>query len=268
MVWSLRASRGSLVAGLGSPGSKEVLERQRAVGDNPSTVQTTASNNSNSTHTSLKEDELSLASTQQQVSPSWKSASGRRSFGVLSPSRIFRCLSSRDGRESEFGSFANGSERIARVTGRKLMLEEEAEEVRADNVLLVMVPPGARPGDKLKVTAPNGSKVLIVVPAGAACGSRLEFVLPESISSQTPPRGGVSEGGLELFTESPTKYTEAVSPDGAPYTDAQRAAAASLVQSVVRGRAARSQERRRRAWLSYYIECGQYEAALRLPSLL
>ena len=92
MVWSLRASRGSLVAGLGSPGSKEVLERQRAVGDNPSTVQTTASNNSNSTHTSLKEDELSLASTQQQVCvwrerEAWGESARARSMGATPPQR-------------------------------------------------------------------------------------------------------------------------------------------------------------------------------------
>jgi len=57
--------------------------------------------------------------------------------------------------------------------------EGGTETVDALDVLVVEVPEGVKPGARLRVTAPNGVKVIITVPEGCVAGNQLEFKLPD-----------------------------------------------------------------------------------------
>jgi len=146
-----------------------------------------------------------------------------------------------------------------------------------ESVLVVDVPAGVVPGDKLRVTAPNGVKVLVTVPEGAVSGSQLEFALPEEAaampSTTAPEVVDTAEQPEDASPQppigdppdlTPSSEAKASLPDPPDALTSQNeepkaldeGSAAVLLQSGVRGHNARwqLQEHRRQTWLAHYLQ--------------
>ena len=141
---------------------------------------------------------------------------------------------------------------------------EEDEEV-----MVVTVPDGVSAGDKLKVTAPDGMKILITVPAGATAGAQLEFGLPkispeEAKAQRSRKHSPSPEKSAGKRGTSPEKRSNNNTPAQQPAAEASpEHAAAVKMQSALRGHAARyeQQEGRRQEWLHYYVAQKEWEKA-------
>lgn len=157
--------------------------------------------------------------------------------------------------ESNSPSHAPGGDEV-QVPAAEAMADEDVE----DEVMVVTVPDGVMPGDKLKVTAPDGFKILITVPDGATPGAQLEFSLPKAPAAPAQASKAQAlntQAPAALPPHAPTPTVEALSvEDGA----------AIRMQSAIRGHNTRfqQQEDRRLDWLKYHLSHDNFDKAQEL----
>ena len=132
----------------------------------------------------------------------------------------------------------------------------------------ITVPPGVKPGDRLKATTPSGVRVKLSVPEGAVPGTILTFALPVGVGVsdretqaamliQARIRGSVTRN---LLASGVAPIRLMAQPEVIK--------AATRLQSTFRGHATRNeqQEASRVQWMNYYMQAavGEWEEALSL----
>ena len=148
---------------------------------------------------------------------------------------------------------------------------DAADRAAAPNEALhfITVPKGVNPGDMLRVTAPDGQKMLITVPPSAVAGAQLEFTLPARKSDAAPVRRTTSSSGeaavaIQSLARGRSARIElkkaAAHADGVGGRQQQAPPTAIPTAEQPRG----EDEARRLAWVEHYAAVGEYDLAREL----